>query len=144
MSRICRSKLFTKEAAFGKILCYDNQLDDSKSCAVLVVSPLMVDQTILFLIVAHQSIIAYHTEITRQVAEVARDEIYDHCIATRLSFFPSPSVRMREPGDEANYQPALNIDHYQLINVCICIGIVGWIYRTKIDPISIFLVSLLF
>ena len=26
----------------------------------------------------------------------------------------------------------------------VCVGIVGWIYRTKIDPISIFLVSLLF
>ena len=26
----------------------------------------------------------------------------------------------------------------------VCVGIVGWIYRTKIDPISILLVSLLF
>ena len=30
------------------------------------------------------------------------------------------------------------------IVMCIYVGIVGWIYRTKIDPISILLVSLLF
>ena len=28
--------------------------------------------------------------------------------------------------------------------MCVYVGIVGWIYRTKIDPISILLVSLLF
>ena len=33
------------------------------------------------------------------MAEVAHDEIYDHCVT--LSFFPSPSVYVREPGDEA-------------------------------------------
>ena len=43
---------------FGKSLCYEilpfvmehqyNQLDTSKSCAVLVVSPLMVDQILIY------------------------------------------------------------------------------------------------
>ena len=34
--------------------------------------------------------------------------------------------------------------HYNLKLPDVYVGIVGWIYRTKIDPISILLVSLLF
>ena len=34
--------------------------------------------------------------------------------------------------------------HYNLKLPDVYVGIVGWIYRTKIDPISILLISLLF
>ena len=83
-----------------------NQLDASKSCAVLVVSPLMVDQ---ILIVAYRSIIVRHNEIMRRAAEVVCDKIYDHCVPGSLSS-PPPSVRAREPGDEATQYCAFS--HY--------------------------------
>ena len=41
-------------------------------------------------------------------------------------------------------QQSLHILHYNLKLPDVYVGIVGWIYRTKIDPISILLVSLLF
>ena len=52
--------------------------------------------------ISNCSIIRHHTDITRQAAEVACDEIYDHCVPAGSLSSPLHSVRAREPGDKAN------------------------------------------
>ena len=59
----------------------------------------------------------------------------------------SKETRRMEMGSCISSQQSLHIHtllHYDLKLPDVYVGIVGWIYRTKIDPISILLVSLFF